>query len=120
MLAVRHIQCPEHCELLLPCTGRTPDSVVETALAQLRFTLRICANIREVSLEQLNDLHASREGFCERCGSNEFQVVPGGVVFGKFTVRRAGEPADREIKAWRAKLPFVVSIRRKVRHPEFT
>src|SRR5215470_9167975 len=90
-------------------TGRP----VQTALAQLRFAVRVKVAVATVVFEDIQDSNANTQRFSEPIRVDKFQVVSRSVVFRKSSPHASHQAPYWKIKPGRAILAFIVPIRRE-------
>ena len=97
--------------ILLPALSL---GLIEAAPAELWLSLGRGIAECQVALEHGNQAGDHSVGRLKVCGSDEVKVVGRGVVLGEGAELAALEEPDGQVEAWRAVLPLVVSVRRKV------
>src|SRR5688500_10919174 len=114
MLTVRKIEYPEQRELFQLSVFLPPYHLIQPSPAKLRFALGIPIEIGLVVLQKRNYPKTFFKRFGEILRLYKFQIVRRGVVFIVTAVRSAHKAAYGKIKAGRAELPFIVTIRGEV------
>ena len=90
------------------------DLAVETSAAELRFTLRVHADVSPIALQDCEDLETRGKGIHEERRLHEGEVVRRCVVFGIGPVRRSREPADGQVDPGGSELAFILAPGREV------
>ena len=91
-----------------------PSARYRPAAPELRLSLRAGVQVGPVALEDVDDRQELGQAVLQELRLHEIEVVGGGVVLGKPSVRRARQAADGQVEAGRAVLPLVVAVRREV------
>ena len=99
VLPVGEVEHPQQRHLGRRRSIAPPIDAVQPAPAELRLALRVevLRQVRSRS-QHVEDARARRERVGERLGRDEVEVVGGGVVLGVLAVRRAAQPADRQVE----------------------
>ncbi len=87
---------------------------IQTSPTQLWFAFWIQIPVCPVLLQNSKNGHAFGKRITESSGLNKLKIVCRRVIFRKFSVRCPHETTDGKVEPRRAKLSFIVTVRRKL------
>src|SRR5262249_48958563 len=110
MRAVGEIENPQHGHICRSGILVSSDRPIQPTFSKLWFAFGLCVHVCDVSLQNINSIGNNSIGLGEMIWRNEIQIVRRCVILGNFPELTALEKSNRQIKAWRTKLTFVVPV----------